>query len=573
MRKYSLLILFLFFSWHLAAKRIVVSTANEITNGAWFPNDTIVMKNGIWTDNTIVFKGIGTASQPIVLIAETPGSVILNGTSKLSMSGKYLEVNGLYFKEGNLSGSDIVAFRTSTSELAENCRLTNTAIVSYNPPLNTVDSKWVSLYGKNNKVDRCSFVNKNNSGALLVVWLTSGVTVNHQITDNYFGYRIANKDANGNELNGQEIIRVGDSSTSMTFANCTISGNFFEKCNGEIEIISNKSCGNLYRNNLFLECRGMLTLRHGNACTVEGNYFFGNGVSESGGVRIIGEDHKVYNNYFENLRGTNFRSAICMVRGMENSALNDYFQVKNALVAFNTMVNCTQSFSINYNSSTSYKMPPVGTVIAHNHVYNTTTSSRINVNINTTSLASMDITWVNNLMNMGSYTNFAYNSTQVITGKDAKMITIPTTIPMFEPSAESALIEYSTAEYSFIMNDIRGRVRGAIKIPGASQLSGEINSEMPVKKNVGGFFLNNANTAVNKINENCEIKIRVDNLNLVVDTEFPAFVAVYDSSGKIILQQSINPGTNTLSINRTGLFLVKTIKSSGAPFSAKIVLK
>jgi len=92
----------------------------------------------------------------------------------------------------------------------------------------------------------------------------------------------------------------------------------------------------------FLECKGMLTLRHGNGCTVDGNYFFGNGVSESGGVRIIGENHKVYNNYFENLRGTNYRAALCMVRGKENSALSEYYQVKNALVAFNTMVNCSQ---------------------------------------------------------------------------------------------------------------------------------------------------------------------------------------------------------------------------------------
>jgi poly(beta-D-mannuronate) lyase len=61
-------------------------------------------------------------------------------------------------------------------------------------------------------------------------------------------------------------------------------------------------------------------------------------------VRIIGENHKVYNNYFENLRGTGYRAALCLVRGKENSALNEYFQVKNAFVAFNTIVNHPQAF-------------------------------------------------------------------------------------------------------------------------------------------------------------------------------------------------------------------------------------
>ena len=40
--------------------------------------------------------------------------------------------------------------------------------------------------------------------------------------------------------------------------------NFFDRCDGELEIISSKSCDNIYRGNTFLNCAGMLTLRHGN---------------------------------------------------------------------------------------------------------------------------------------------------------------------------------------------------------------------------------------------------------------------------------------------------------------------
>src|SRR5205085_451321 len=65
------------------------------------------------------------------------------------------------------------------------------------------------------------------------------------------------------------------------------------------EIISSKSCENVYRFNTFLDCAGMLTLRHGNRCLVEGNFFLGHHKHGAGGIRVIGEDHKIINNYFE----------------------------------------------------------------------------------------------------------------------------------------------------------------------------------------------------------------------------------------------------------------------------------
>ena len=104
--------------------------------------------------------------------------------------------------------------------------------------------------------------------------------------------------------------------------------NYFEHCNGETEIISNKSGENIFQYNTFFESEGTLTLRHGNRATVRGNFFFGNDKPNTGGVRIIGEDHKVYNNYFDGLRGTGNRSTITLMNGVSDSPLNRYFQVK-----------------------------------------------------------------------------------------------------------------------------------------------------------------------------------------------------------------------------------------------------
>lgn len=562
-------LLFASFSLMVFAKKNTVTSAAEINGKFWVPGDTIVMLNGTWTNQVISFKANGTENQPIVLMAESPGKVILNGSSKLSFSGKYIVVKDLYFKDGNLSGSDVISFRTSSSSLAENCRLTNTTIENYNPSLNTVDSKWVSLYGKNNKVDRCSFFNKTNSGTLLVVWLQSGIIPNHLIDGNYFGYRNSNLDVNGDEINGQEIIRIGDSSTSMQTAGVVVSNNFFERCNGEIEIISNKSCENIYTNNVFYECVGMLTLRHGNRCTVEGNYFFGNGISNTGGVRIIGEDHKVFNNYFENLRGSEYRAALCMVRGKENSALNEYFQVKNAVVTFNTMVNCKQAFSINYNSSSSLNLPPIGSTIAHNHIYNTVASNN-NVTIYQINVAAMDVTWKNNLMNSGTYSGFAYKPAEVTTGIDPSMITAGTSINIFEPAQNSALSNYSTGEYPDVLIDIRGRNRGTAKIPGTSQLSGATSRKMPDKATTGADFFLTTRVKKKVILNDITFDLNFSNKEIHTITTESGTFEVFDTSGRCLFQQKISNGSNSFSFTQYGMFIVRFQTEKGNVVARKI---
>ncbi len=565
-------IVMLFCVGTLYGRRTVVSGASGINSGTWGPGDTIVMENRIWNNQVISLKATGTESHPVVLEAETPGQVILNGSSRLSFSGKYIVVSGLCFLDGTLSGSDVISFRTSSSVFAENCRLTQTAIVNYNPSSNSVDSKWVSIYGKNNRVDHCSFENKNNSGTLMVVWLVNNTPANHLISDNYFGYRNANLDGNGNELNGQEILRIGDSSTSMTTAGVTVEGNFFERCNGEIEIISNKSCGNIYRNNLFLECRGMLTLRHGNNCLVEGNYFIGNGVTSTGGIRIIGENHKVFNNYFQDLKGTNFRSAICMVRGKENSALNEYFQVKNAQVAFNTMVNCAQSFSINYNSQSGMTLPPVTSVVAHNHVFNPS-GSNSNVVIDPTNSATLDVTWKNNLMNQGKYANFVYTPLQVTTGVNPGMLLAATPLKMSEPEPASPLQNYPTGDFPEVTGDIRGRSRPTLaKWPGCSQLPGDPVKNMPEKTNTGASFFNNPGTGASMIQRTFAPRIWVDGMNISVCSSERGICRIYRINGVCLTRHTLSPQETLKIAMKPGIYIVHITCAGREMISKKLLI-
>ncbi len=322
------------------------------------PGDEFVLADGEWKDKLIELHAEGTADAPITLRAQTPGKVVLTGKSGLKFSGRHINVSGLHFHNVN-DANEIIQFRTSSKSLAEHCRLTNCAITSDAVPSNEAEQKWVSIYGKHNRVDHSHFTGKKTGGTLLVVWVAGGDN-HHQIDHNYFGPRtVLGK-------NGGETIRVGTSDVSMNASYTIVEDNFFEECNGEAEIVSNKSGRNIYRRNTFRECSGALTLRHGNDCRVEQNYFLGNKARGTGGVRIIGTGHVVINNYFADLEGDDSRSAISFMNGLVNSPLHGYFQVENAIVAYNTFIDCKVAMTIGVEASKKQPLAPKNCQILNN---------------------------------------------------------------------------------------------------------------------------------------------------------------------------------------------------------------
>jgi poly(beta-D-mannuronate) lyase len=135
-----------------------------------------------------------------------------------------------------------------------------------------------------------------------------------------------------------------------------------------LEIISNKSCHNTIRYNTFFESEGSLTLRHGNHAVVYGNFFIGNGQKKTGGIRIIGEDHVIFDNYFHGLKGTGARAAISFTNGISDSPLNGYYQVKDTQVFDNKIIDCEEAFSIGTGKNENRDLPPVRTIITANHI-------------------------------------------------------------------------------------------------------------------------------------------------------------------------------------------------------------
>ena len=331
-----ILLLFLAFSCKESQNSVVttIEQFNDAVSNAK-PGTVITLANGTWSDVELRLKGKGTADNPIRITAETPGKVIISGRSNLSFSGEYLEISGLIFKNGYTPTSEVISFKTGKSALANHSRVTNCVIDNFTNPERFDGDTWVAIYGKNNVFDFNTLVGKGNRGVTLAVKLQTEESRenNHVIENNYFGPR----DILGS--NGGETLRIGTSHYSRTYSNTLVRNNYFDRVNGEHEIISNKSCGNEFRNNVFFECQGTLTMRHGHHTIVENNYFLGNRKPNTGGIRIINEYQTVQKNYMSGLTGHRFRGALVIMNGVPNSPINRYNQVVDSYMNNNIVIN------------------------------------------------------------------------------------------------------------------------------------------------------------------------------------------------------------------------------------------
>ena len=349
------------------AQTLLVSSQDEFEDAVddLEPGDTIMLANGTWRDFEILFTGVGTAEKPITLTAETKGEVIIAGQSNLRMAGEHLVVSGLVFRDGYTPTNTVISFRRTRGDYAYYSRVTETVVDRFNNPERYETDFWVMMYGKHNRFDHNHLEGKSNAGVTMAVRLDSEESQqnHHRIDHNYFGPRPVLGS------NGGETLRIGTSHYSLTDSLTVVEDNYFDRCNGEVEIISNKSGGNVFRGNLFFESRGTLTLRHGNGNVVESNVFLGNGVDHTGGIRVINANQSVRNNYLHGLTGHRFGGALVVMNGVPNSPINRYHRVDNAVIENNSII---QSDHIEFaaGSDEERSATPVNSMFRSNLIYN-----------------------------------------------------------------------------------------------------------------------------------------------------------------------------------------------------------
>ncbi|HEX6431851.1 MAG TPA: chondroitinase-B domain-containing protein [Niastella sp.] len=298
----------------------ITELQTAINNAA--PGDVIVLANGVYTTTAdITINKKGTSSQPITIAAQTIGGAEITGTGGFSIvsPATYIIIKG--FKFTHAASHAKMASGTSF------CRWTRNIFETPG------EGEYLQLNGNDHEVDYNTFQNKRNLGRFITV-RGSGSQIAQRlwIHHNYFYKQFPGGG------NGAETLQFGLSGLSLSSSNSVLEHNVFEECDGENEMISIKASAVTIRYNTIRNCPAQFTLRHGNRCQVYGNYF-----SNTPGLRIFGDDHVIFSNYFENCL-----TALDIGNGdgevADGAPLTSHDRPDRVLIAFNTLVNCSSNF-------------------------------------------------------------------------------------------------------------------------------------------------------------------------------------------------------------------------------------
>jgi len=310
----------LLLSGKLFANTITVSSISELQSAIdkAKPGDKIVVKDGIYTTTSdINISCVGTKEHPITITTQDFGKAEITGSGGFNLVSPSAYVIIRDFKFTHASS------RAKSSSGSSFCRWTNNIFETAG------DGEDLTIAGNDNEVDHNSFQNKNAMGRFLAIRGTgSQIAERLWIHHNYFK---SFKDQGGK--NGAEAFQFGLSGFSMSSSNSICEYNLFEDCAGENELISIKASAVTLRYNTIRNCPAQFTLRHGNKSQVYSNYFY-----NTPGLRIFGDDHIIYGNYFENCN-----PAITIGNGdgevADGAALTSHDRPDRILIALNILVN------------------------------------------------------------------------------------------------------------------------------------------------------------------------------------------------------------------------------------------
>jgi Chondroitinase B len=308
--------------------------------GAAKAGDCIQLADGPYTFPAINLKG--TAANPIVIRA----THLLKATvsmGDLTMSGAYVVVQGLTW-----NGAGVIKING-----CDHCRFSRNRVMRDD----TNGGEWMTIGGTSKycRIDHNDVGPQSHGGNMIQLGGSGAQIVQYnRIDHNYF------HDIHYSGGNGWEVIRGGLSGWTYSSAFNVIEFNLFARTPDDPEVVSLKSSDNYLRYNTMRASAGQFSLRHGYRTLVYGNYILGDGVMGSQGIRVCGGDHRLFDNYVENVGSPGI-----MLEGgdgVEGSGmLTDHKQVFRTQVLFNTIVNAR---GIDVGGGHQYK--PIDCTVAYN---------------------------------------------------------------------------------------------------------------------------------------------------------------------------------------------------------------
>jgi hypothetical protein len=403
-----------------------ISSLQSAINGA-VAGDIIIMQSGTYTTSSaITVNRVGTASNPITISAGTIGGVTIQGTHGFVFSSPaaYIEIEGFRFLHAN---SINIPVGTHHIRLTRNFIDLNIA--------SGADVSYINISGDDVEIDRNEFANKNTLGNMLDITGTGGQVARRLwVHHNYFHDFVS---AGGN---GAETIRWGLSGLSLSTGNGICEYNLFVRCNGENEMISNKSSGNIFRFNTVIDGNEM-SQRHGDNCQWYGNYML-----NSEGIRIYGDNHLIHSNYLEgNTKGIDIGNGDGDVHN--GAPLTAHDRPDGCIIVFNTLINNNTQYQMGGRTN---GLGATSTTFANNILQGGTTAVSIS-----SSAPYTNPTWSGNIIwsptNIGNIPTSGYSNVNPLLAADAQGI--------LHLQSGSPAIGTATGTYSGVTIDMDGQPR------------------------------------------------------------------------------------------------------------------
>lgn len=183
----------------------------------------------------------------------------------------------------------------------------------------------------------------------------------------------------------------------------------------------------------------------------------------------------------QDLTGSGYSAAICLVQGEAEPKLSGYFAAKDCMVVNNTVVNCYWGINVNHGSSRQTE-PVENITIADNVIFVESVEKATNIIVRLTPQEPRGIVWRNNF-------SFGGRLREVTAGEaDASEInpSLRRYKGFYVPMRRSPLERYAGKGYEFVTTDFFGNLRDMEKsMPGAFNITASIDADTPSASNRG----------------------------------------------------------------------------------------
>lgn len=246
------------------------------------PGSVLRLADGHYRDiGTLELAAQGQPRQPILVEPQTPGGVTFSGGMRLILRGEHWQWRGFDFVGVHHPQAIHVEGRA--------LRMAANRFIDCGDP-NSTRTHLIRIEHASDEVeiDHNYFLGSLSIGIGTRTDADGAAARRTRIHHNLF------RDVVQLSPNGQEPIQLGNGPPELHAVrhDAIVEHNLFDRADGDAEIISSKSSGNVIRHNVVVNSRGAIWLRGGNDAIVADNLLYRTGV----GIVVLGARHLIEGN-------------------------------------------------------------------------------------------------------------------------------------------------------------------------------------------------------------------------------------------------------------------------------------